>query len=105
MQHDDHPAIHAPKSRGDTPRDRLESGFEQILFGSRWLMAPMYFGLVVSLGLIAFIFLRELVESLPAMLVESSDDAILVTLSLIDLTLAGNLILIVLFSGYENFVS
>lgn len=105
MQHDDHPAVHAPKSRGDTPRDRLESGFEQILFGSRWLMAPMYFGLVVSLGLIAFIFLRELVESLPAMLVESSDDAILVTLSLIDLTLAGNLILIVLFSGYENFVS
>ena len=105
MQHDDPNYTHAPKSRGNSPRDRLESAFEQILFGSRWLMAPMYFGLVVSLGLIAFIFLRELIESLPAMLIESSDDAILVTLSLIDLTLAGNLILIVLFSGYENFVS
>ena len=107
MQHEDpsHAPAHAPKSRGDSPRDRLEGAFEQVLFGSRWLMAPMYFGLVVSLGLIAFIFLRELVESFPAMLHESSDDAILVTLSLIDLTLAGNLILIVLFSGYENFVS
>jgi len=100
-----HPYTHAPKSRGDSARDKIEGGFEQILFGSRWLMAPMYFGLVVSLGLISFIFLRELVESFPAMLIESSDDAILVTLSLIDLTLAGNLILIVLFSGYENFVS
>jgi uncharacterized protein (TIGR00645 family) len=104
MQHEE-PHAHAPKSRGDTPRDRLEGGFEQILFGSRWLMAPMYLGLVVSLGLVAFIFLRELVEALPAMMVESSDDAILVVLSLIDLTLAGNLLLIVLFSGYENFVS
>jgi uncharacterized protein (TIGR00645 family) len=103
MQHDD--PSHAPQSIGNTARDRLESGFEQILFGSRWLMAPMYLGLVVALGLVAFIFLRELVEALPAMMIESSDDAILVVLSLIDLTLAGNLLLIVLFSGYENFVS
>ena len=105
QQEEAHAYTHAPKSRGETTRDKIEGGFEQVLFGSRWLMAPMYFGLVVSLGLISFIFLRELVESFPAMLIESSDDAILVTLSLIDLTLAGNLILIVLFSGYENFVS
>jgi uncharacterized protein (TIGR00645 family) len=96
----------APPSVGPlTRRRQFEGGFEQILFGSRWLMAPMYFGLVLSLGLVAFIFLRELIESVPHMLTESADDAILVVLSLIDLTLAGNLLLIVLFSGYENFVS
>lgn len=105
MQHRDHEPNHAPSSRGTTSRDRLEGGFEQVLFGSRWLMAPMYLGLVVSLGLVAFIFMRELIEAMPGMMIESSDDAILVVLSLIDLTLAGNLLLIVLFSGYENFVS
>ncbi len=101
----DETSHHAPKSKGDSRRDRLESGFEQILFGSRWLMAPMYFGLVLSLGLVAFIFIRELIEAIPGMMTESSDDAVLIVLSLIDLTLAGNLLLIVLFSGYENFVS
>lgn len=65
----------------------------------------MYFGLVISLGMVSLLFLRELAESIPMMLSSSSDDAILLVLSLIDLTLAGNLLLIVLLSGYENFVS
>lgn len=86
-------------------RNRVEYAFEQTLFASRWLMAPMYLGLVVALGVVALIFLRELVESIPLMLTGHADDAILVLLSLIDLTLAANLLLIVLFSGYENFVS
>ncbi len=105
---EDHPAINAasqPLPVQNSARKRLEEGFEQTLFASRWLMAPMYAGLVLSLGCISILFLRELVESVPTMLMESSDEAILVVLSLIDLTLAGNLLLIVLFSGYENFVS
>jgi uncharacterized protein (TIGR00645 family) len=91
--------------RNAASRNQIEAGFEQILFSSRWLMAPMYLGLVAALGLVAFIFVRELLEAVPDMMIESSDDAILIVLSLIDLTLAGNLLLIVLFSGYENFVS
>ena len=83
----------------------LEIRFERGLFAARWLMAPMYLGLVVSLAMLAVIFVRELVHYAPQVLSLSSEDTILVVLTLIDLTLAGNLLLIVLFSGYENFVS
>ena len=97
-----HPHPHTPKSDS---RVRMESGFEQILFGSRWLMAPMYLGLVASLAVLMVVFLRELFSTIPTVVMGDSDDGILVILSLIDLTLAANLVLIVLFSGYENFVS
>ena len=82
-----------------------ESWFERGLFASRWLMAPMYLGLVVALAMLMVVFLRELLYYAPQILTLSSEDAILAILTLIDLTLAGNLLLIVLFSGYENFVS
>ena len=83
----------------------VERRFETMLFASRWLMAPMYLGLVAALGLLVVIFMRELAHELPLAFTMKSEDAILLVLSLIDLTLAGNLLLIVLFSGYENFVS
>ncbi len=76
----------------------MERAIENFLFASRWLMAPMYLGLVYA-------FMMELVRfagSIPTMTV---DDAVLGVLALIDLSLAGNLVLIVVFSGYENFVS
>ncbi len=86
-------------------KSSLETGLERTLFASRWLMAPMYLGLVVALGMMTVIFLRELVYYIPQILDLSAEKAILVVLTLIDLTLAANLLLIVLFSGYENFVS
>jgi len=92
-------------TRAIAEKPALERNFERSLFASRWLMAPMYLGLVVSLGLLAIVFLRELAYYAPQVLAMSSDKAILAILTLIDLTLAANLLLIVLFSGYENFVS
>lgn len=83
----------------------LEMKFERGLFASRWLMAPMYFGLVVSLAMIMVIFLKELAYYAPKVFSLSADQGILAVLTLIDLSLAANLLLIVLFSGYENFVS
>ncbi len=83
----------------------MESRFEQGLFASRWLMAPMYLGLAVSLGMMAVIFLKELAYYVPKTFMLTADQGILAVLTLIDLTLAANLLLIVLFSGYENFVS
>jgi uncharacterized protein (TIGR00645 family) len=83
----------------------LEIRFERGLFTSRWLMAPMYLGLVVALGMLTFVFLRQLIYYVPQAMSMDADQAILAILTLIDLTLAGNLLLIVLFSGYENFVS
>lgn len=83
----------------------IESRFEHGLFASRWLMAPMYLGLVVTLGMMTVIFLKELAYYAQQTFTMTADQAILAALTLIDLTLAANLLLIVLFSGYENFVS
>lgn len=85
--------------------NKVEQTFERTLFASRWLMAPMYLGLVVGLGMLSVIFLRDLFYYAPKLLTMKSEEVILVALTLIDLTLAANLIVIVMFSGYENFVS
>lgn len=87
------------------PKPEIETRFERGLFASRWLMAPMYLGLVVSLAMLTIVFIRELIYYLPQVFVMSAEQSILVVLTLIDLSLAGNLLLIVMFSGYENFVS
>ena len=88
-----------------TPKSELEIRFERSLFASRWLMAPIYLGLVLALLMLLVVFVRELVYYAPQILTMDSEQAILAVLTLIDLSLAGNLLLIVLFSGYENFVS
>jgi uncharacterized protein (TIGR00645 family) len=83
----------------------IETRLEQGLFASRWLMAPMYVGLVGALAMLLTVFMREVyfyALKLPEM---GADQGILAILTLIDLSLAANLLLIVLFSGYENFVS
>lgn len=83
----------------------MERVVERLLFASRWIMAPMYVGLVGALLMLAYIFVIELIHGITALPEMKAEDVILVVLSLIDLTLAGNLLLIVIFSGYENFVS
>jgi uncharacterized protein (TIGR00645 family) len=88
-----------------TEKPSLETTFERGLFASRWLMAPIYLGLVVSLAMLTIIFVKELVYYAPKVFTMTADQGILTVLTLIDLSLAANLLLIVLFSGYENFVS
>lgn len=83
----------------------IEARFERGLFASRWLIAPMYLGLAVALAMLTVIFLKELLYYIPQLLELSAEKMILVVLTLIDLTLAANLLLIVMFSGYESFVS
>jgi uncharacterized protein (TIGR00645 family) len=78
---------------------------EYVLFNSRWIMAPFYFVLVVALAVLFLKFLRMLWEFILHAPGARSTETILDALSLIDVTLVGNLILIVVFSGYENFVS
>jgi len=82
-----------------------ERVLESTLFHSRWLMAPMYLGLVVALAALVWVFGAEAWRELSHLGSMSPEEAILMVLSLIDLSLAGNLLLIVIFSGYENFVS
>lgn len=83
----------------------IERTLEKALFASRWLMAPFYLGLSVMLGVLMVKFVQELIHIAPGVLEAKESEIILAALTLIDLSLAGNLILIVVFSGYENFVS
>ncbi len=84
---------------------RLELVLEHFIFHSRWLMAPFYIGLIVALFLLLIHFFRQLVVFVPKVMGAEEADVILGVLNLIELVFTGNLILIVLFSGYENFVS
>jgi uncharacterized protein (TIGR00645 family) len=68
-------------------------------------MAPMYVGLIGALVILMFKFIQSLAEFAVHAMHASESDVVLALLALIDLTLAGNLLLIVVFSGYENFVS
>ncbi len=83
----------------------IERVLEKILFASRWLLAPLYLGLI--LGLIAILVKagQHLWHLATHMIAESESEVILALLGLIDLTLTGSLVIIVIFSGYENFVS
>ncbi|MCX2660446.1 TIGR00645 family protein [Klebsiella pneumoniae] len=85
----------------------MERFLENAMYASRWLLAPVYFGL--SLGLIALTikFFQEIFHILPHIFSVSESDMILTLLSLVDMTLVGGLLVMVMvmFSGYENFVS
>ena len=83
----------------------MERFLENAMHASRWLLAPVYFGL--SLGLIALTikFFQEIFHILPHIFSVSESDMILTLLSLVDMTLVGGLLVMVMFSGYENFVS
>src|SRR6185369_4893203 len=80
-------------------RKTTESVLEKTLFASRWLLAPFYLGLALSIGILLIKLLAQ------KALVASEADTILGVLTLVDLSLTGSLLLIVIFSGYENFVS
>jgi len=83
----------------------IEYLLENILFASRWLLAPIYLGLAVAILLLLYAFGMELLHLFQDIQSLSVNKIILGVLALIDLSLAGNLLIIVIFSGYENFVS
>lgn len=83
----------------------LEIRFERVLFGARWLMAPLYAGMVLALIVIVVVFAHELILELGRLGSLDAEAAIVLALSLIDLSLTGNLLVVVMFAGYESFVS
>lgn len=84
---------------------QIERVFENGLFASRWLLAPFYVGLILSIGLLLVVFAREFFAMVPYALTMSVETAILKVLTLLDIALAANLILVVILAGYESFVS
>lgn len=83
----------------------MEKLLEQLIYAARWLMAPIYLGLSLALIALGIKFFQEIFHILPNILAVRESDLILVVLSLIDIALVGGLIVMVMFSGYENFVS
>ncbi|MCQ8103378.1 TIGR00645 family protein [Methylomonas sp. SURF-2] len=84
---------------------RLEHFVERLMYGSRWIMAPVFLGMSLILLILAIKFFQELYHFVPHILDLDEGQIILKLLTFIDLTLVGSLTLIVMFSGYENFVS
>ena len=83
----------------------MERFFHNTMYAARWILAPIYFGLSFALLLLAIKFFQEIFHVLPHILEYSEANLILVILSLVDMALVGGLIVMVMFSGYENFVS
>lgn len=89
----------------DQKIEAIERAMEGLLFRSRWLLAPFYLGLALSLVVLLIKFLGELLHITTHAFSASESDVILGVLALVDLTLTATLLIIVIFSGYENFVS
>jgi uncharacterized protein (TIGR00645 family) len=83
----------------------LADFIEKAIFRARWLLAPMYAGLILVLAALAYKFVIEIVVLFIHIAQNNDHKFIIDLLGLLDLVLLGNLILIVLFAGYENFVS
>ena len=85
----------------------MERFFHNTMYAARWILAPVYFGLSFALLLLALKFFQEVIHVLPHIFEYTEADLILVILSLVDITMVGGLIVMVMmmFSGYENFVS
>ena len=83
----------------------MERFIENAMYASRWILAPIYFGLSLGLLALALKFFQEVFHVIPNVFALSESDLILVILSLIDMALVWGLLVMVMISGYENFVS
>lgn len=83
----------------------MDATIEKLFYASRWLLAPIYLGLSLALLALCVKFFQELIHIAPNLLILSESDLVLIVLGLIDISLVGGLIVMVMFSGYENFVS
>lgn len=83
----------------------LERFFERLLFTCRWILAPLYLGLSLALIALGVKFFEEAFHVVVHAITLTESDMVLTVLALIDIVLVGSLIVMVMFSGYENFVS
>jgi uncharacterized protein (TIGR00645 family) len=94
------------KKDGQHPvQEKIEHSLELLLFGGRWLLAPLYLGLIASLAALVIKFAMEIYHLAIHIFEEEFHEVSLRILGLLDITLLGNLIVIMIFAGYENFVS
>jgi len=84
---------------------KVERFLEVLMFNSRWLLAPFYIGLVIGIAMLLVKFVQEFLHIVPYIFEKSESEVVLAILTLVDMSLVANLLIIIIFSGYENFVS
>lgn len=84
---------------------KVENFIEVLLFSGRWLLAPLYIGLLFGLVVLVLKFGQAFWHMVEQIGSSTMQETTLAILEILDIALLGNLILIVIFSGYENFVS
>jgi len=92
-------------STSESDESMISKNVEKAIFWSRWLLSPLYLGLIVAMAVLMYKFSIEIVTLVSNAADTDVHQFVLDLLALLDLVLLGNLILIVLFAGYENFVS
>lgn len=89
-----------------TPRvDGLVNMMEGFIFGSRWLQAPLYLGLIVAQGVYVYKFLKQLYGLVANVTHMAETEILLIVLGMIDVVMIANLLVMVIIGGYETFVS
>jgi uncharacterized protein (TIGR00645 family) len=89
----------------EAPMKKTEAFLESVMFRGRWLLAPFFFGLLLAIVALLFKFTKQLVQLMALILGGGEHEFIILVLTLIDSALVASLLLIIAFSGYENFVS
>lgn len=88
-----------------SPIQNIERILETAIFSSRWILAPFFIGLIVAMLVLLVKFGKELMSLVLGALGFYEHDAVISILTLVDTALIAALLLIIVFSGYENFVS
>ncbi len=84
---------------------KWELRLEAVIFASRWLLAPFFIGLIIAIMVLLVKFGKELIALLMGVMGMIEHDSVISILTLVDTMLIAALLLIMIFSGYENFVS
>jgi uncharacterized protein (TIGR00645 family) len=85
--------------------NKIEDGIEKLIFASRWVQAPLYLGLIAGCLAYSYKFFEELVHLLQNVQAFSEETVMLTVISLVDITMVANLIIVVIIGGYATFVS
>ena len=83
----------------------MEKIIERLMYRSRWLLAPIYLGLSVALIALGIKFFQEAIHLILYIFTSTESDMVLAILSMVDMAMVGGLVVMVMLSGYENFVS
>ena len=85
-------------------RTSVEQEVTSAVFAARWIMAPMYLGVIIALAFLTFVFCREVLQYIPELMSMTQEGALIMAFSLVEMTFAINLLLIILVISYQSFI-